>query len=46
MIYQSGEKPGIGAYQCVCCDTALTLKSADDTLPSCPKCGGTDFVKI
>ena len=43
MAPTTGEKPGIGTYRCIKCGTTVTLDNADDTLPPCPKCDGTDF---
>ena len=39
----TGEKPGKGTYYCTNCGQAVTLDDDTDTLPPCPKCGGTDF---
>ena len=39
----TGEKPGIGTYTCTNCETTVTLDDADDRLPPCPKCDGTDW---
>lgn len=41
----TGEKPGIGAYKCMKCGEVVHLDDADDTLPPCPKCNGTEFTK-
>ena len=45
---RTGEKPGVGTYQCVrpSCGQTVTLDDPDDTLPPCPKCGGTEFRKL
>ncbi|MFZ7119489.1 MAG: zinc ribbon-containing protein [Eubacteriaceae bacterium] len=42
----TGEKPGKGTYKCTKCGTLVTLDDDSDTLPPCPKCNGTEFVKI
>lgn len=39
----TGEKPGIGTYVCLNCGEKVHLDDADDTLPLCPSCGGTNF---
>jgi len=39
----TGEKPGIGTYTCANCGTQVTLDDADDRLPPCPSCEGTDW---
>lgn len=42
----TGEKPGIGTYKCTNCGTIVRLDDSGDTLPPCPKCRNTEFVKI
>ena len=42
----TGEKPGVGTYECTNCGTTVTLDDPDDTLPPCPKCNNTEFEKI
>lgn len=42
----TGEKPGKGSYQCKNCDQIVVLDDSTDTLPLCPKCSGTEYVKI
>ena len=39
----TGEKPGIGVYICKKCGQEVVLDDAEDTLPPCPKCGGTEY---
>ena len=39
----TGEKPGAGTYICDKCGQSVTLDDATDTLPPCPKCGGSEF---
>lgn len=41
---ESGTLAGIGSFRCQECDYVITL-SADDTVPTCPGCGGTAFVR-
>lgn len=45
-MYTTGEKPGIGTYQCVKCGTTVYLNDATDTLPPCPKCHNTNYIKV
>ena len=40
---KTGEKPGKGNYRCNKCGQIVRLDDDSDTLPPCPKCGGTDF---
>ncbi|MFX0141397.1 MAG: hypothetical protein ACFFDN_47605 [Candidatus Hodarchaeota archaeon] len=42
----TGEKPGVGTYECTNCGTRVTLDDPDDTLPPCPSCDKTDFEKV
>ncbi|EHN17086.1 zinc ribbon-containing protein [Clostridium sporogenes] len=42
----TGEKPGIGTYRCTNCGTTVTLDDTTDTLPPCPRCDETNFVKV
>jgi DNA-directed RNA polymerase subunit RPC12/RpoP len=42
----TGEKPGIGTYQCTNCGQTVRLDDSTDTLPPCPNCSKTDFKKI
>lgn len=42
----TGEKPGKGTYQCVRDQQRVVLDDDTDTLPPCPKCGGTEFIKL
>lgn len=41
----TGEKPGKGKYRCTGCGQVVVLDDATDTLPPCPSCNGTNFVK-
>lgn len=43
---KTGEKPGKGTYQCLFDAQLVVLDDDDDTLPPCPRCGHTDFVKV
>ncbi len=45
-MHTTGEKPGKGTYKCTKCTTRITLDDMTDTLPPCPKCDGTQFVKV
>jgi DNA-directed RNA polymerase subunit RPC12/RpoP len=45
-MHSTGEKPGIGTYQCVNCGTEIHLDDNTDTLPPCPKCDKTTFIKV
>lgn len=42
----TGEKPGTGTYECTNCGTTVTLDDPDDTLPPCPNCDSTDFMRV
>jgi hypothetical protein len=42
--WTSGSVAGTGTFRCTECDTAVSLDAADE-LPSCPNCGGTEFVR-
>lgn len=42
----TGEKPGVGSYQCTNCGQIVRLDDSTDTLPPCPSCSGTNFVRI
>jgi DNA-directed RNA polymerase subunit RPC12/RpoP len=46
MVYKTGEKPGVGTYLCTNCDQKITLDDSTDTLPPCPKCKNTEFIKL
>ena len=39
----TGEKPGTGRYVCKKCGQVVILDDNTDTLPPCPKCGGTEY---
>ncbi len=41
----TGEKPGKGTYICTECRQTVVLDDNTDTLPPCPKCNGTEFIK-
>lgn len=45
-MYQTGEKPGKGWYRCVECNQTILLDDYNDTLPPCPKCHKTTWIKI
>ncbi|MDQ6836721.1 MAG: FHA domain-containing protein [Actinomycetota bacterium] len=40
----SGNVAGTGTFRCTECDFSVSLDAADE-LPSCPNCGGTEFVR-
>lgn len=42
----TGEKPGKGKYRCTSCGQTVVLDDGSDTMPPCPKCDGTDFIKV
>ena len=46
MTYSTGEKPGKGTYQCTNCGQEVVLDDNTDTLPPCPKCAETKYIKI
>lgn len=39
MLFNIGEKPGIGAYCCTACPWGVYLNDATDVLPPCGNCG-------
>lgn len=39
----TGEKPGTGTYTCDNYGQVVVLDDDTDTLPSCPKCNGTEY---
>jgi hypothetical protein len=43
---KTGEKPGKGIYECETCGDRIRLDDETDTLPPCPACHGTDFIKV
>ena len=46
MLYNIGEKPGKGTYQCTSCSQwTVTLDDDDDRLPPCGNCGSGQHVK-
>ena len=42
--WTSGSVAGTGTFRCTECDLTVSLDAADE-LPSCPNCGGTEFVR-
>lgn len=42
----TGEKPGVGVYKCKKCGETVRLDDDTDTLPPCPSCSETEFVKV
>jgi predicted RNA-binding Zn-ribbon protein involved in translation (DUF1610 family) len=45
-MHSTGEKPGKGRYQCTVCGQIVVLDDSTDTLPPCPKCGATTYLKV
>ncbi|GAA0115720.1 zinc ribbon-containing protein [Clostridium senegalense] len=45
-MYHTGEKPGVGHYECTVCGEIVHLDDNTDTLPPCPKCSKTEYEKI
>ena len=42
--WTSGSVAGTGTFRCTECDTPVSLDAAHE-LPTCPNCGGTEFVR-
>ena len=42
--WMSGSVAGTGTFRCTECDFPVSLDAADE-LPTCPNCGGTEFVR-
>jgi hypothetical protein len=42
--WMSGNLAGTGTFRCTECDYAVSLDAADE-LPTCPNCGGREFVR-
>jgi pSer/pThr/pTyr-binding forkhead associated (FHA) protein/predicted RNA-binding Zn-ribbon protein involved in translation (DUF1610 family) len=42
--WMSGNVAGTGTFRCTDCDYPLSLEAVDE-LPTCPNCGGTEFVR-
>jgi len=42
--WMSGSVAGTGTFRCTECDQPVSLDAADE-LPTCPSCGGTEFVR-
>ena len=42
--WTSGSVAGTGTFRCTACDSPVSLDSAHE-LPTCPNCGGTEFVR-
>ncbi len=42
--WTTGNVAGTGTFRCTDCDYAVSLDAADE-LPTCPNCGGTEFVR-
>src|SRR5437763_13988125 len=42
--WTSGNVAGTGTFRCTDCDYPVSLDAVDE-LPTCPHCGGTEFVR-
>src|SRR5580692_3953779 len=42
--WMSGNVAGTGTFRCTECDYPVSLDAVDE-LPTCPSCGGTEFVR-
>src|SRR2546421_2223794 len=42
--WTSGNVAGTGTFRCTDCDYPVSLDAVDE-LPTCPNCGGTEFVR-
>jgi hypothetical protein len=42
--WTSGNVAGTGTFRCTDCDYSVSLDAVDE-LPTCPNCGGTEFVR-
>ena len=42
--WMSGKVAGTGTFRCTECDYPVSLDAVDE-LPTCPNCGGTEFVR-
>jgi len=42
--WTTGNVAGTGTFRCTDCDYSVSLDAVDE-LPSCPNCGGTEFVR-
>lgn len=42
----TGEKPGIGTYECKACGELVRLDDNTDTLPPCPRCHKTEYQRV
>jgi hypothetical protein len=42
--WMSGSVAGTGTFKCTDCDFPVSLEAADE-LPTCPNCGGAEFVR-
>ncbi len=42
--WMSGNVAGTGTFRCTVCDYPVSLDAVDE-LPTCPNCGGTEFVR-
>ena len=42
--WMSGNVAGTGTFRCTDCDYPISLEAVDE-LPTCPNCGGKEFVR-
>ncbi len=42
--WMSGNVAGTGTFRCTVCEYPVSLDAVDE-LPTCPNCGGTEFVR-
>lgn len=45
-MHHTGDKPGAGKYRCLSCGEIIILDQSTDTLPPCPSCNGTIWLKL
>ncbi len=46
MMVKTGQKPGIGEYECINCRNNVRLDDDTDRMPPCGNCHNTEFEKI
>lgn len=45
-MYNTGETPGKGKYECTVCGAIVELENDTDALPVCPVCGVETYEKV
>ncbi len=45
-MYNEGDTPGVGKYECTNCGHIVEIKSDDEALPICPTCGNDTYKKV